>query len=59
MMTAHIGITTMRIQALDAGATAVLSKPFDLDHHTVDQLDEALKNGHPSILVPSQAFVSG
>lgn len=57
MMTAHSDYD-LRIQALDAGATAVLSKPFDLDH-LLWTVERTLKNGHSPIPVPSQAFVSG
>jgi len=46
MMTAHSG-HDLRVQALDAGATAVLSKPFDLDHVLLT-MERALKNGHSS-----------
>jgi len=45
MMTAHSGYD-LRIQALDAGATTVLSKPFDLDHLLLT-VRRTLKNGHP------------
>jgi CheY-like chemotaxis protein len=45
MMTAHSG-HDFRVQALDAGATAVLSKPFDLDHLLLT-VGRTLKNGHP------------
>ncbi len=44
MMTAHSG-HDLRIQALDAGATAVLSKPFDLNHLLLT-VGRTLKNGH-------------
>ena len=46
MMTAHSG-HDLRVQALDAGATAVLSKPFDLDHVLLT-MERALKNEHSS-----------
>lgn len=46
MMTAHRD-EAIRSQALDAGATAVLSKPFDLDNVLLT-IGQALKNGHPS-----------
>lgn len=48
MMTAHRD-EAIRSQALDAGATAVLSKPFDLNHVLLT-IGQALKNGHPSSL---------
>ncbi len=46
MMTAHSDYD-LRIQALDAGATAVLPKPFDLDHVLLT-MERALKNRHSS-----------
>ena len=46
MMMAHSG-HDLRVQALDAGATAVLSKPFDLDHVLLT-MERTLKNGHSS-----------
>jgi len=46
MMTAHTD-EGIRSQALEAGAAAVLSKPFDLDNVLLT-IGQALKNGHPS-----------
>lgn len=46
MMTAHTNEDLWN-QALKAGAAAVLSKPFDLDHVLLT-IGRALKNGHSS-----------
>lgn len=46
MMTANSG-HDLRLQALDAGAAAVLSKPFEIDHILLT-IGRALQNGHSS-----------
>lgn len=46
MMTANSG-QDLRVQALEAGAAAVLSKPFDIDHVLLT-IGRALQNGHSS-----------
>jgi CheY-like chemotaxis protein len=47
MMTAHTD-ETIRNQAIEAGAKAVLSKPFDIDE-VISTINKALKNGHHSL----------
>jgi len=46
MMTANSDYT-LQVQALDSGAAAVLSKPFDIDHVLLT-IGRTLQNGHSS-----------
>ncbi len=46
MMTANSG-QDLQLQAMEAGATAVLHKPFDIDHVLLT-IGRALQNGHSS-----------